>query len=708
MATITRTPRTHTFTPPAGLTGPFHIAFRLFEDDALTVYDGGVPVEHRVIATYSDGYTDTARVVLAVPTTGAQVRIDGNMKPARDDDYVPTDPNLVQNLNIELGRIWAVLAELKRDTRRSARSFTETAPFDIAPGHVVIQGLSGFEEGPDGDAIAGAETAANRAEAAAAAIEAGLPAFQNLDTLKAYPQPFGIGTTVETLREGFAYEAVPTASHVQTAAPAHLRVLNRSGIYSIKAFGAKGDGVADDSAAVQAAVNEGELRRLVFDKGTYPFHEVLVDAPIEIAAVTGSGQNTVNASGTMSSSVQFLYNGPGGTGSRMLIFKARDTTEIPPRKQWLKGGGITGRPHINGAKLCEVLIDAQSTHGCDFDVELSRATYAGMSLNAANGLLSQFNRVRMKYVYGGDALTEASHGLVMNGNNPAGGFLGCTQNYIWTDGIVHDGDMVRMVGHCDNNHMWLHGTAGLINRGNGRTLSINQGNDGIAARVNHIHYACGRIYLQTGSFGNHFDFVTSEGASITGGGQYSVGTLIDYINGKAFTSQKAPLSERRFISAADMLATGSAVKEVATGTGVPIIRLPKASTGGAAFSLHDLKWGAGTIVGLEWVYRVPAAGTGNAILQATISNSAITYGLGAPTVLTDPVAVSGATIQNQLRVTALSLPENGVVGAHVQRLVGNAGDTLTQDLHLIGVNVMIDFNGPASFEARASPWKETV
>lgn len=704
MVTLARTPRTQTLTPAEGLTGPFTISFRVFETDAITVYEGGRSVPHRVIATFIDGYTDTAQIQLLSPSTGAQLRIDGDMKPARDDDYVPTDPNLVQNLNIELGRIWAVLAEVKRDSRRASRSFREVDPFNIGVGRVVIQGVNGFEAGPTGSAIEGAQTAANRAEAAAAAIEAGLPAFQNIDTLKAYPQPFGIGTTVETLREDFAYEAVASGGHIATVAPAYLRVLNRNGVYPIKAFGAKGDGVADDTAAVQAAVNEAGVNRINFDKGDYRFGDIIIPSGVEIAAVNGSSEVTLNAAGTPATGVRFTYLGDGGAGSRMFTFRAADSG------RWIRGGGIIGRPHITGNALCEVLIDARSTNGSEFDVELSRATVAGMSLNSQNGALSQFNRVRMRYVYGASAATEASHGLVMNGNAPGStGWLGCTQNRIWTDGLVHDGDMVRMVGHCDNNHMWLHGTAGMgAGRGTGRTLSINQGNGGVAARLNHVHYACGRIFLQAGSFGNHFDFVSSEGASITGGGQFSIGSLIDYVSGKAFTSEKAPLSERRFISAAEMLPTGAAVKEVAAGTGLPIIRLPKSAQGGAAFSLHDVKWGTGTVVGIEWVYRVGLAGAGTCMMEATITHSATSYGASGPAVLTDPVAVNGPIVQSQIRTTVLPLPENGVVGVHAQRLAGNGSDTMTQDLQLIGVNLMIDFNGPATMEAPVAPWQERV
>lgn len=556
----------------------------------------------------------------------------------------------------------------------------------------------------EGDRIL-AEAAAAAAVAASADVQgATLFAADRAALIANTATGISAGTVFATRAEGYAFEVVASGGDMVTAGGTQLRVLPSGGAYNVRAFGARGDGTADDSAAFQAAVNAAGDGVVIVPPGTYRLRDIIIPRGTLLDCRGGPIEVTGNASGTTATTVSFRYNGTGGTGSRMFTFQASTTG------QWVKGGGIIGRPHLSGENLCETLIDARSVHGGRFDVEMSRATVAGMSLNGANGVLSQFCEVDFKYVYGALAATEASHGLVLNGNAPgATDWVGCTQHRVWSQGLIHDGDMVRMVGHCDNNHMWLHGTAGMgAGRGTGRTLSINQGKGGVAARLNHVHYACGRIFLQAGSFGNHFDFVSSEGASITGGGQFSIGSLIDYVSGKSFTSEKAPLSERRFISAAQMLPTGAAVKEVAAGTGLPIIRLPKSAQGGAAFSLHDVKWGTGTVVGIEWVYRVGLAGAGTCMMEATITHSATSYGASGPAVLTDPVAVNGPIVQSQIRTTVLPLPENGVVGVHAQRLVGNSSDTMTQDLQLIGVNLMIDFNGPATMEAPVAPWQEKV
>lgn len=471
---------------------------------------------------------------------------------------------------------------------------------------------------------------------------------------------------------------------------------------SVKEFGAVGDGVANDSAAFQAAVDAVGAGVLIVPPGAYRVSGVVVNAGILIDCGAGASQNTAAASGTTATAVSFRYVGAGGVGSRMFTFTA------PLPGQWLKGGGIVGRPHLSGENLCEVLIDGRSLHGCTFDVELSRATFAGMSLNARNGVLSQFNKIDFKYIYGAQAATESSHGLILNGNAPGTtDWVGCTQNRIWSEGMVHDGDMIRMVGHCDNNHIWAHATQGLgAGKGEGNTLGAYVGNGGVGARVNHIHYICGSVFLQAGTFGNHFDFITSEGMTIRGGGQYSYDTFLDYITGKAYTSLKAPDTLLKFVGAAEMMTTGAAVKGVIDGGGTPVVTMPETGIGGAAFSLHDPVWGAGTLAHVEFVFRASAAGAGNVLLQTDFTSTRAGEGLAVDSTVTDVVAVNGAAVQSQTHVYATAVPAKLLGAFYIQRLPANANDTFTGDFQLIGVNVRIDFNGPASLTAPLAPWKE--
>lgn len=503
-------------------------------------------------------------------------------------------------------------------------------------------------------------------------------------------------------------------SELATQVGADMRVVEAktSAWVALTMFGDAGAG-GDDSAIFQSAVdalpNTGG--RITVPPGTYRVRDIVVGKPVIFDCQTGSAQNTAAAAGTTATAVSFRYSGTGGVGSRMFTFKASVAG------QWIKGGGIVGRPHLSGENRCEVLIDGQSLHGCEFDVELSRATGAGMSLNAQNGALSQFNKIDFKYVYGAQQVAEGSHGLIMNGNNPAwrpdqpdpadpSPFLGCTQNRIWTGGMVHDGEMIRMVGHCDNNHIWAHATQGLgPAKGEGNTLGAHLGNANYGARINHIHYICGSVFLQAGTFGTHFDFITSEGMTIRGGGQYSYDAFLDYITGKVYTSLKAPGTLLKFVSAAEMVATGAAAKGVIATGGIPVVTLPAAGIGGVAFSLHDPVWGAGTLAHIEFVFRA-SAGAGNVLLQTDFTSARAGEALTVDSTVTDAVAVDGANVQTYRHGYAIAVPAKQLAAFHIQRLPANVLDTMTGDLHLLGVNVRIDFNGPASLTAPLAPWKE--
>ncbi|WP_422049923.1 glycosyl hydrolase family 28-related protein [Shimia sp.] len=86
-------------------------------------------------------------------------------------------------------------------------------------------------------------------------IEGGV-GYLMLSVLLASSHTYDDGSIVRTLEEGFAYRAVASGGHITNAGGQAFEVLPfRSGAYNLKAFGAVGDGVADDTAPTQAAIN---------------------------------------------------------------------------------------------------------------------------------------------------------------------------------------------------------------------------------------------------------------------------------------------------------------------------------------------------------------------------------------------------------------------------------------------------------------------
>lgn len=298
MVTVAKTPRVTTVVPSVLTAGPFYIGFRLFEKDAVEVYINGTRrTDFTVLATFVNGYDDSAFILLNAPVpAGVSIRIDGAMRSGRASEYKPTDPSVIQKINIEFARVWAMLLELRRDGNRALRSSMEGPVATLAEGQTVMWTSEGFKPGPDveriynAQATAAAQTAEAAAQATAATAQAAVAAAQataagqaasaalttadqattaaqtattaaqaaanfaqaaaaqtvaDLGALIAISPNPPVGTTILTRAEGFGYRVVSSDPDRTTTGGALLRVTNGGPL----AYGAIGNGVTNDSAA---------------------------------------------------------------------------------------------------------------------------------------------------------------------------------------------------------------------------------------------------------------------------------------------------------------------------------------------------------------------------------------------------------------------------------------------------------------------------
>lgn len=139
MATVAKTPRSTTITLASDSAGPFDLTFRLFDDDGIQVYVNDIPrTDWTLSSNYVDGYDDNATVTFdASLSSGDVILVDSSLTPGRSDDYLD-GPNLTYLQNIELGRIWAALADIKRDVNRSAKFFGAVSPLALEAGRMVV------------------------------------------------------------------------------------------------------------------------------------------------------------------------------------------------------------------------------------------------------------------------------------------------------------------------------------------------------------------------------------------------------------------------------------------------------------------------------------------------------------------------------------------------------------------------------------------
>tara|TARA_R110000782_G_scaffold124934_3_gene216545 strand:- start:5215 stop:7605 length:2391 start_codon:yes stop_codon:yes gene_type:complete len=133
----------------------------LFDDDGLAVFVNDVPrTDFTISSNYVDGFDDNATIsFLSALRVGDVVRIMGDLNPYRGNNY-QNGPGLTQAFNIEFGRIWSALSEIKRDTKHSLRAFQPISPFSILAGRILTANLQGdgFAFGPTVDDIAQATT----------------------------------------------------------------------------------------------------------------------------------------------------------------------------------------------------------------------------------------------------------------------------------------------------------------------------------------------------------------------------------------------------------------------------------------------------------------------------------------------------------------------------------------------------------------------
>ena len=232
MATVAYTPRITKITPEVSSVGPFLVGFRLFDSDGLKIYVDGVemaPSAYSIDATFVDGYDDTASLKFTSPANiGSRITIEGAMKPERQKDYVPTDPSVLQKVNVELARLWTCLIEQSQRGSGSLRVDMDIAPWDPETGRVPVWNGTGFENGPNALDLANAGEYAEMArQAYELTIATGSFTIADVTALKNSTFTFPPGSTVLTRAERFSFKVSSGADRVDlvTAGGINLTII---------------------------------------------------------------------------------------------------------------------------------------------------------------------------------------------------------------------------------------------------------------------------------------------------------------------------------------------------------------------------------------------------------------------------------------------------------------------------------------------------
>lgn len=107
---------------PVVLTTDFPVPFPIFDTDDLEVrVDGEITALFTVTATFDEGRSDDAEIVLNTSVTNVDVEIYGKREPRRDDDYIPNSPNLSDQFQTDIEAVTATQQEQARDFNRGIK-----------------------------------------------------------------------------------------------------------------------------------------------------------------------------------------------------------------------------------------------------------------------------------------------------------------------------------------------------------------------------------------------------------------------------------------------------------------------------------------------------------------------------------------------------------------------------------------------------------
>lgn len=280
MATVSSTTPSTSYTLGTTTAGPFLVGYRIFDASPsnMRVYVNNVLTSaYTISATFADGYSDGAEILLTTPhPAGTTVRIESVTPFARQSNFVNGDPSLTRKLNIEQGQDAAAARDLRRDVDRSVKF---GPGFLSAAGRALIWDPEGTNviNGPNADEIASAQTYAEQAAMYGDPWlndAASVLASTALGYAAAGGNRVVAGQYIQTRADGVSFLVAASSAtdhHVTTAGGVKLYVSPINGKMNVKAFGAKGDGTTDDTAALLAAYNAASAIKgtVVVPPGTY-------------------------------------------------------------------------------------------------------------------------------------------------------------------------------------------------------------------------------------------------------------------------------------------------------------------------------------------------------------------------------------------------------------------------------------------------------
>ena len=236
------------------------------------------------------------------------------------------------------------------------------------------------------------------------------------------------GNYVLTRSEGFPYKvaaAAATDQHVTTAGGVKLYVQAGANGFNVKAFGAVGDGVADDTAAIQAAAGTGQT--VWVPKGTYSITTINLKGKYPNIIGDGILETIIKARSAVST-----------------MFDAYESSDVQVSPVLISNMTIDGNNIVTGSG-----ISIRYRHLSRIDTCLIKnftATSAS-GIYSIDAWLNIYSNLRVTNCYNGLTLDGSNHRSATNSCS----FTSCTNAGIncQSNGTAADGNNALVFNNCD-------------------------------------------------------------------------------------------------------------------------------------------------------------------------------------------------------------------------------------------------------------------
>jgi hypothetical protein len=465
---------------------------------------------------------------------------------------------------------------------------------------------------------------------------------------------------------------------------------------SVTDFGAVGNGVTDDAAAIQAAINyvvSAGGGRVYFNEGVYLIGSALIATKgvvLDGKSRTDVSSNT-NGGGVLTARPTIYWGGTAGG----YMYTVRPATV----GDCVWGGGSVDI-EWNGGDSAAVAVHLNNTKYAVFDGKVRQVTFAGVLVNSQSGSVTNFsmkNHVRsLEFVYGVAAACQNAHGLSLGGNAST---VPATQQYVGdVSGLVYNGALVNIAETDNAQFQSVHASV----EAGGTGCAVNIVNAGAQAANNNVFvYVDGPIKLDNGLIGNAFLNYNSEAGGITqlAGSSAWDGDLTDYVTGRRFVSHKYELRKKISIPSASMAGdaqTGFA-DFGAQWRSITLLAAQPAPTV-HCFLPEDYDLADGTVEGVEITFGSNGTSAGNYRLTLNYINRTAGNGFTTPQQTIAATVAAGAQYVATTYTFSFSqaFSKGSLIGLKVTRSSGDALDTNSDDMHILGIRVLYKSTGPNS------------